>query len=62
MMPKDSIWNTIIININAPINVFPQRGLAGIPWGLDRQIQEHSAKTVSAPRNLTDDFGIGAGP
>ena len=42
---------------NAPVNVFPPEGsgVAGIPWGLDSQID-------TAPRNLTDDFGTGAGP
>ena len=39
----------------APINVFPQTGWRGYPGDM-------TAKTVTALGNLTDNFGIGAGP
>ena len=34
-----NITNTLLFFVgNAPINIFPQRGLGGIPWGLDSRI------------------------
>ena len=38
--------------VNAPINVYPRGGVAGIPWGLDQP-------KITSPRNLTEHIDTG---